>query len=545
MSEAEIIQKLLENRGLKSKKDIAEFFRPRHPKNITSPFNSVPAIKLITSHIAQNSKIAVYGDYDVDGICSTAILWETLYSQYQNVFPHIPHRREEGYGLSKAGIDLCLNQGAKLIICVDNGIVAHEQVKYCRDKNCDIIIIDHHEKLDKLPNANCIIHGPSTCAAGLTWFFCRDFLKGFPSPASPERGRREARRGARGEVLELVALAVVCDIVPLLGINRSFVKFGLEELSRTTRPGLLALFAQAGLDIQHSTLNTYHAGFVIGPRLNAMGRLEHAIDSLRLLCTQDSAKAVSLAKILDDTNRLRQQKTEESLLHAFGQLTNTRLTNLVVVAHESYDEGVIGLIAAKLVEKFSRPAIAVTIGEVQSKGSARSVPGFHITDHLRSVSHLLSTVGGHAMAAGFTLDNINLARFLDRVSHSDFPPELLKKTRRIDCEIPISAVHPNLYSRLQSFEPFGLGNPTPAFLTLGVQIENARRIGKNLNHLKFKVGDFDAVWFNAPEIDYDTADIVYSLDNNTWNGETKLQLMIKDIQPAGAKDEEKSAVKPH
>src|SRR3989344_8885849 len=177
MTEDQIIQKLLNNRGLTSKKAVDEFFHPVHPSEIKSPFDPKPAIKLIKSHIKKGNKIAIYGDYDVDGICSTAILWETLYAGYKNVFPHIPHRREEGYGLSLAGIDHCLAQGAKLIITVDNGIVAHEQIKYCRNKDCDIITIDHHEVGDSLPPANATLHSTSTCAAGLTWFFCRDFLK--------------------------------------------------------------------------------------------------------------------------------------------------------------------------------------------------------------------------------------------------------------------------------------------------------------------------------------------------------------------------------
>ena len=243
MTEAKIIQKLLENRGLTTKKAMDEFFHPTHPKNIPSPFDPQPAVQLIKSHIKSGNKIYIYGDYDVDGLCSTAILLETLYSQYKNVFPHIPHRREEGYGLSQKGIDRCLELGAKLIISVDNGITALDQVKYCRDRGCDIIIIDHHEPGDTLPPANAILYSPVSCAAGLTWFFCHDLQK-------------TEHWALNFEHLSLVSLATICDLVPLTGINRSFAKYGLEELNHTIRPGLLALFESASLSTSPLALST-------------------------------------------------------------------------------------------------------------------------------------------------------------------------------------------------------------------------------------------------------------------------------------------------
>ena len=522
MTEAEIIQKLLAARDLKSKKAIDKFFHPVHPADIKSPFDPKPAIKLIKSHIKKGNKIAIYGDYDVDGICSTAILWETLYAGYKNVFPHIPHRREEGYGLSLAGIDHCLAQGAKLIITVDNGIVAHEQIKYCRNKDCDIITIDHHEVGDSLPPANATLHSTSTCAAGLTWFFCRDFLKVLPSP--------ELRRGAGGEVLELVALAVICDIVPLLGTNRSFAKFGLEELNETTRPGLMALFEESAIK---PPINAYHVGFILGPRLNAAGRLEHALDSLRLLCTKDPAKAHDLAAHLGEVNRTRQELTQHAVEHALNSLN---ITNLLVTADESYDEGVIGLIAAKLVEKHHRPAVAISIGEKTSKGSARSIPGFHITEHLRRFESLLTNVGGHAMAAGFTIETSKIQDLISSISHPDIPADLLVKKQRVDCEIPLSVINDSLFKKIKEFEPFGLGNPTPIFMTKNVQISNTRQMGKLNQHQKFDVDGLEAVWFNAPlstsDLALSTVDLIYQIDENTWNGSTKLQLIVKEVSPS-------------
>ena len=456
--------------------------------------------------MALGNKISVYGDYDVDGICSSAILWETLYSSYKNVFPHIPHRETEGYGLSIKGIDHCLKQEAKLIIAVDNGIVAFDEIKYCQRKKCDIIVIDHHEPEKKLPKANVILHSTSACAAGLTWFFCRDCL-GKPNL----------------EHLSLAAIATICDIVPLLGTNRSIAKFGLEQLNQTSRPGLQALFKIAGI----SSITPYQVGFIIGPRLNAMGRLEHAIDSLRLLCTTNPSRARELAKLLNATNEQRQTETQISVQHALQQTTTN---NILMTADTSYHEGIIGLIAAKLVENYWRPSLAVSIGEITSKGSGRSIPGFHITEFLRQQEKLFISLGGHAMACGFTIKTAKLDKLAKFVATAKIDPALVIKKQRIDLEIPISVINYELTNQLTKFEPFGLGNPTPVFQSTG-QISDIKTVGRENKHLKFKVDGLDAIWFNATNtLKPGTYTLTYSLEKDTWNGQDKLQLVIKDVK---------------
>lgn len=510
----DIIKTLLASRGLKTKKAIEGFFRPTHPKDIPSPFDSKPAIRLIKAHIKKGHKIAIYGDYDVDGICSTAILWETLYGDYKNVFPHIPHRESEGYGLSFTGIDHCLSQGASLIIAVDNGIVANEQIDYCRQKKCDIIVIDHHEANGQLPNANYILHATSSCATALSWFFCRDYLKTHNS-----------------ELLSLVAVATICDIVPLLDANRSFAKFGLEELNKTQRPGLLALFQQSGLysnDSQLSTLNSYHVGFIIGPRINAMGRLEHAIDSLRLLCTHDLNRAKELAIMLGEANRSRQELTRTSVDHALGQTINNQLTGIMLAADTSYHPGVVGLIAAKMVEKYSRPSLAVSIGDQVSRGSGRSVAGFDLTQFLRKHTKLFGKLGGHAMACGFTLPTTNLPKLAKVLSEAKIDEKLLIKTQRIDAEIPLELVNWDLWFAIQKFQPFGLNNPIPIFKSSKITPKNIKKVGSLGKHIKFTVDNLDCIWFNAQDISKNTGDIVYSIEENVYNGNTNLQLVVKN-----------------
>jgi len=531
MDSEALISTLLKNRGLTSPSDISEFFNPTNPMDIPlknvglSNISVKKSIQLIKHHLDGNSPIAVYGDYDVDGICSTAILWETLHALSPHVFPHIPHRREEGYGLSKKGIDHCLEKKAKLIITVDNGIVAHEQIAYAKSRGAEVIVIDHHEPGLTPPPADAIIHSTATCAAGLTWFFCRELVN---SPSFVKEGVG----GDLNEQLSLVSLAVVCDIIPLIGLNRSLVKFGLEQIRKTSRPGLLSLFESA--KINPNTLDTYHLGYVIGPRINAMGRLEHAMDSLRLICTTDGSRAVLLARTLEETNRTRQQLTEEATQHAISQiLTNypKQLPKLLIVSDSSYDQGVIGLIAAKLVEKFYRPAIAISISDVESKASARSVSGFHITDHLRSSSNLFLGLGGHAMAAGFTVATKDLKNLNDQLvnaANQSVSDTLLVRTHRFDAEVPLSVLDFDLYSKLQAFAPFGLGNREPAFFTPSVSISSPRRLGATQKHLRFKAGSLNAIWFNAP-IDFSGAssDFIYRLDLDTYREPHSLQLVIQ------------------
>jgi len=500
-----IVKSLLANRGITSA-DL--FFHPPHPQDIPSPFKSNPAIKLIRKHIKLQHPIAIYGDYDVDGICSTAILWETLYSKYKNVFPHIPHREEEGYGLSLKGIDHCLSKNAKLIIAVDNGITAIEQTKYCLEKSCDLIIIDHHELGKQLPKPNILLHSTSACAAGLTWLFCRDFM------GSPNL-----------ENLSLAAIATICDMIPLLETNRSIAKYGLESLNQTTRPGLLSLFYEARIRL--GSIGTYGVGFIIGPRLNAMGRLEHAIDSLRLLCTSSPTRAKELAQTLNSTNLQRQTETQISVTHALQQ---TAVNNILLAASTSYHSGIIGLIAAKLVENYYRPSIAISIGEEVSKGSGRSITGFHLTDFLRTHEELFINLGGHAMACGFTISTAKIDDLAKVLATAQIDEKLLVKKQRIDLEIPLSIVNYQLSTALAQFEPFGLGNPSPVFQSTG-QISDIKPVGRESKHIKFKVDGLDAIWFNATSsLEPRTHNLTYSLSKDTWNGQDKLQLVIKDVQ---------------
>ena len=528
----EIVKIFLENRGIKTKKEIEKFLNPAL-ENVTIDNVGIDkkqleiAIKRIKKAIKNQEEIVVFGDYDVDGICGTAILWETLNSIGAKVMPYIPHRVDEGYGLSEKGIDsLKLTvKNCKLIITVDNGIVANKAVDYANSLGVDVIITDHHVIAKVQPKALAIVHTTKLCGTGVAWMLSQEFKE------------NKSR-------LELVALATVADLVPLTGANRTLLKFGLEEISRTKRIGLLELFKEAGLTKE--SIGTYQIGHIIAPRLNAMGRLEYAMDSLRLICTTNPKRAADLARLLGETNKVRQDLTLQMVLHAVDSIKSqkSKIKDLLFIVHESYDQGVIGLVAGKIVEEFYRPTIVVSKGEKFSKASARSISGFNMIEFIRSASEFLVDAGGHPMAAGFTVETAKLPQLqkvLEEKAGSLLNADILTRSLRIDCEIPLSLIDNNLSNSIEKLSPFGMKNPEPTFLTKNVLVEDMRLVGNEGKHLKFTFADpksgvrFGAIAFGMREMFSkikigDKINIVYVIDENEWNGEKRLQLKVKDLQ---------------
>lgn len=525
----DLVSVLLKNRGLTTKKEIKEFFHPNLP-NLPdvriNPLQLRKTIIRIKKAIAKKESIVVYADYDADGITAGAIMWETLHKLGANVMPYIPHRIDEGYGLSLKGIDAVRKQyNPKLIITVDHGITAWEKVNYARSLGIDVIVTDHHVKPNKLPDC-LIVHTTGVSGAGISWFVAKELM---PDPD-----------------LSLAAIGTIADMMPLVGPNRTITKYGLEAFNKTNRVGLVALISDAGL--AKGSLGTYEVSHMIAPRLNAMGRIEHALDALRLLCTGRKDKAAVLAQTLGLKNRERQQLTTETTLHALSLVPKSR-KKLIFIVHESYNQGVIGLVAGKLVEEYYLPAIVVSKGEVYSKASARSIAGFNIVEAIRSASDILVDVGGHPMAAGFTVETKNLAALQDRlekIATKELSEEKLTRVLRIDAEIPLEMVTEELWQKLRDFEPFGFGNPEPVFATKNVRVSGARLVGADGKHLKLRLAlpnqtnlpnltnAIEAIAFNfgklygklQPEV---AVDIAYTIALDTWNGTRRLQLKIKDI----------------
>lgn len=543
----EIVQILLKNRGFSTKKEIEEFLHPPDPYTL-NPHDVGIETKQVSRAIARIKKamkdkesVVVYADYDADGITAGAVMWETLYCLGARVMPYIPHRVEEGYGLSIKGIDAVREQfDPSLIITVDHGITAKEKVEYAQKLGIDVIVTDHHVKPRTLPKCT-IVHTTQLSGAGVSWFLAKELV------GSDLQKRSDP---SVAEFVALAAIGTIADMVPLVGPNRSIAKYGLEGLNKTERVGLEALIRDAGLT--KGALKTYDVSHTIAPRLNAMGRIEHALDALRLLCTKKEEKAHLLAQKLGLTNRERQKLTEETVLHARDLYRGQALQDqgqtpfgkkLIFVAHESYNQGVIGLVAGKLVEEFYRPTIVVAIGDGYSKASARSITGFNIVEAIRSCSDILVDVGGHPMAAGFTVETKHLGSLkkrLEDIAEKELDDNKLMKVLKIDAEIALNVISEDLWKKIQAFAPFGFGNPEPVFATRGVTTEDARLVGKDGKHLKLRITShvsrvaLDAIAFNLGSLysqlkpDH-PVDIAYTIDLDTWNGNKRLQLKIKDI----------------
>lgn len=536
-----IIKILLENRGLKTKKEINDFLNP-DLDCITAENVGIDPLMLdkfmdrAVKAITKKEQIIIYGDYDVDGITGTAILWEILNSAGAKVLPFIPDRIDEGYGLSIAGIDNLISktQDIKLIITVDNGIVANEAVEYAMSKGIEVIITDHHTIGNSLPPANIIIHTTTLCGAGIAYLLSKTIKSKI----------LHKKDSYADEHLELAALGTVADMVPLIGPNRAIVKFGLEKLAVTTRPGLKELYKNAGCE--KNIFSCYEVGFIIAPRLNASGRIENAMDSLRLLCTKDSARAKRLADRLEEINKDRQFLMKEAADDSILRIKNRKegIKKILIISHENYNQGIIGLVAGKLVEEFYRPSIVISKGEKHSKASVRSIEGFNIIEFLRSKSEFFINVGGHPMAAGFTIETSRLTSFqeeLENSAESLLENDILTRQLKIDLELPFSLITPELYISIQKLAPFGMKNHEPVFCSEDLLITDMRIMGKDGKHLKLRLQnpqdfrEIDAVGFGfgprSSEIAIgDKISAAFTIDQNTWNSSTNLQLKLKDIK---------------
>lgn len=526
-----VLKVLFKNRKLKTKKEMEDFLNPKLSsvtvKNVGINIKDLEkSVKRIKDAIKKKQQIIVFGDYDVDGISGAAILWETLNANGAKVLPYIPNRIDEGYGLSVKGIENLKSQipEVKLIITVDNGMVANAAVDFANKNGIDVIITDHHVPGKSLPKAYSIVHTTKLCGAGVGWMLALQF---------------EIKKE---DHIELVALAAIADLVPLTGANRTLVKFGLEALRKTERLGLLELFRASTVD--KNEIGVYEVGHMIAPRLNAMGRLESAMDSLRLLCTTNKERARDLAEKLSQTNLERQKFTQTAVLHASTTVDDLKLANnnLIFLAHESYQQGVIGLVAGRLVEEYYLPSIVVSKGDTYSKASARSISGLNIIEFIRSASDLLVDAGGHPMAAGFTVETSKiemLQKKLQELALTQVTKEMLERSLRIDCELPADYISPQLYEAISQLEPFGMANPIPVFVTENMTVVELRTVGQDGKHLKLKLKSkekvFEAIGFGMGERSTelkveDAIDIAYTMSQDSWNGNKRLQLKLKDLE---------------
>lgn len=541
-AESEIISALLRQRGIITNIEAEHFFHPPEPMQLTPSDVGIDtdaletALTRIEQAIADKESIIVYADYDADGVTAGAVLWETIYALGGTVMPYIPHRQEEGYGLSQLGIDTVRSEyKAQLIVTVDHGISGAAEVAYAKSVGVTVVVTDHHTKPEILPDCP-IVHTTTLSGSGVSWFVAKTLLQRNTSKVIRDIDIRD--------LAGIAAIGTIADLLPLIGPNRSLVFHGLQALSETSRVGILALFQEAG--ITEEVISTFDISHIIAPRINALGRLEHAMDALRLLCTTNEDRALSLASRLSEVNRERQNLTLESSIHAKEIVAAKRdlsRTSMLIVSDESYNPGIIGLIAGRLVEEYYLPAIVLAKGEPLSKASARSITGFNIVEAIKAQKDLLVDVGGHPMAAGFTIETEKLELFTARISeyaNSKITPEMKAKTLQVDALIPLRYISRSLYQQLEQFAPFGMGNFEPIFADTELRLLEIRAVGKEQKHAKIKVkgkdgGVFAGIAFHLGDrikdfAPADTIDLAFVVTRNLWNGKESIELKVKDIR---------------
>lgn len=542
-----LLRQILFNRGYATDADARAYLNGK-PNFDNDPFQMTGmrmAVERIRFAIQHNEPIAIYGDYDVDGVTATALLVEALRHLNANVRGYIPNRFEEGYGLNTNALDELKADGVQLVITVDCGIRSPSEALHAQTIGLDLIISDHHHPDgENLPPALAVInpkqHGDvypdkDLAGVGIAYKIAEALL---------EDGQSSVVNGQRlNSLLDLVALGTVADLAPLVGENRVLVRKGLRQMRQTSRQGLFSLAAVAELNL--AKVNAGNIGFGLGPRLNAAGRLKEALAAFELLTTNDVFKAGELAQQLDMQNRERQRITRDMQTRAEEIATsNDPNAYVLFAADENFNSGVVGLAASRLTEKYYRPAIVASKGEEETRGSCRSIPEFHITDALDQCADLLVRHGGHAAAAGFTVRNENLSALVARlktIAQEKLSTEELKPTFTADAEVSLVEMRPDLYEKcLRYLEPTGYGNREASFVARRVRVKSSRTVGADAKHLKLSLEDekgyaHDAIGFRLGDWHKNMpahVDILFTYEPNEYNGRVNYQLNLKDLRAA-------------
>ncbi|GAB4458520.1 MAG: single-stranded-DNA-specific exonuclease RecJ [Anaerolineales bacterium] len=545
------LKQILYNRGYSADAEARAFLKADPPAG-TDPFQMLgmhTAVDRIRHAIQHNQPIAIYGDYDVDGVTATALLVQALEALGADVRGYIPNRFDEGYGLNKDALDSLKAAGVKLVITVDCGIRSPEEALHAQTIGLDLIISDHHHPDgSNLPPALAVInpkqHGDpypekDLAGVGIAYKIAEALAK--------ETGKtKDDNPFSLSSFLDLVALGTVADLAPLVGENRSLVRRGIKQIRETKRQGLFSLAGVA--QIKLDKIKASDIGFMLGPRLNASGRLESALASFELLTTTDFMRAGQLAQQLDVQNRQRQAITRTMQAQAEAiALGEDPDAYLFFAAHQDFNPGVVGLTASRLTETYYRPAVVAAKGPEETRGSCRSIPEFHITDALDQCKDLLVRHGGHAAAAGFTVRNENLPALVARLkslAKQQLEGKDLRHTLTADAEVALEELNFDVLKHLAYLEPTGYGNPEAVFVSRDVKIKSSRTVGAENKHLKLTLEDsrgaaYDAIGFRLGALQASLpprADILYTLEANEWNGRTTLQLNLKDLKPAGTPD---------
>lgn len=544
----DIVKMLLKDRDIK---DIDSFLNPKKPKDIhladffkdSKNFAKdwKETTKLLKKIHKAGDMVVIYMDYDADGITGGATLWQTMNELGFKVMPHIPDRKSEGYGFSLVGIDLVKEKyNPKLIISVDHGIVAHDQITYAKQQGIDVVITDHHQKKETDPeDAFAIFHTASVSGSGVAYFFAKALMDEFADDAA----KKMLQKKFDSDFLALAAIGNIADLVPLTGATRSLAKYGLDAFKNVEAVGLIAMMNEA--KINPEKIASYHIGFVLGPRINAFGRISHGMDALRLLCTNSKSRAKQLAAEADITNKERQDLVEQAVEEAIQGVDKRK--KVLIYFSESMEEGITGLVAGKLTQIFNRPAIAMTKNDGTMKASARSIPAIDIIEFLRSkeLENYFIDLGGHPGAAGFSIDTENLepfAKALWEKAEGEITEDMLQKVITLDAELPVSLINLDLAKALHKMEPFGMGNETPLFGFKGL-LKDIQFMGKNNTHARLLFQDInlsqkefvEVVYFNFDEEIKDYVgkelSVICKININEWNGKEKVNVILSKYLP--------------
>jgi len=534
-----LVAQLLYNRGVTEPFQLEPFLTA--DKRLSGDPFQLPdmhlAIARIYRALLSGESIAIYGDFDADGITGTALLVQGLSALGGKVIPYIPHRLTEGYGLKTAALEKLRQQGISLVITVDCGITALAEVKRAKRLKLDIIITDHHTPLPEIPTAIAIVNPKRADSA---YPFSELTGAGVAIKLLQALFQSLGKQEQLEELIDLVAVGTIADIAPLWGENRYLVKQGLKLINTTPRLGIREIITQAGLSI--GRLDAESISWIIAPRLNAAGRLAHAMTSYKLLMTNSPQEAQGLAIWLEQKNAERQRLTTRALTKAREQVLSQGISPLLIASDRDYPVGIAGLVASKLAEEFYRPAIVIRTGELVSSGSCRSIPEFNIILALNQCRRLLAQFGGHSQAAGFILPTKNLPHLkqhLSELATTQLAGVDLRPQLDIDAEVTLPELSGNTFNAIQRLAPFGRGNPQPTFLSHRVEVVDCHTMGNNREHLRLKVRQGNMVWdsvgFGLSNYLAEVSshlDIVYNLEIDRWGGEERLRLNILDFAPA-------------
>ena len=541
------LRQILFNRGYADQEKALSFLAASPPAN-SKPENLLgveAAVTRLISAIDNSELIAIYGDYDADGVTATTLLFQLLTALEARVEGYIPNRFDEGYGLNNDALDNLKEEGVDLVVTVDCGVRSIDEALHARQLGLDLIITDHHHPGEQLPPALAVINpkqagdpypDKNLAGVGIAYKLGLALLDRLR-----QSGDRSAQAFDETLLLDLVALGTVADLAPLTAENRSLVRRGLKAIRQPRRQGLQALIGVCGLlprRIQASDI-----GFILGPRLNAAGRLDSALASFDLLTTKSVNEAGYLAQQLDNQNRERQKITRDSQAIAEEiALAEDPDSMLLFASDPQFNPGIVGLVASRLNELYYRPAIVAHRGDTHTRGSCRSIPEFHITDALDQCEALMEHHGGHAAAAGFTVRNENLdelVRKLRSIANEQLSGLDLRPVLQADLEIQLSDLVPEIIEQLEILQPTGYGNPQAVFVSRELKVNDHRLVGRDGSHLKMIVSDgwitYDAIAFRQGHWHADMplfVDLMYTFEKNEFNGKENLQLKVRDIKPS-------------